>query len=79
MDLLTRKEAAQYLHIGITKLAALVKSGKIIYRQDTPGGKMLFSRTDLDHYDESRRVIQKRPVDIYGTFRKRRVKSSLSA
>lgn len=79
MDLLTRKEAAQYLHLGMTKFAALVKSGKIVYRQDVPGGKMLFSRSDLDCYDEGRKVVQKRPSNIYGTLRKRRVKGRISA
>ena len=72
MDLLTRREAAQYLHIGLTKFSELIKSGKIVYRQDKPGGKMLFECSDLNRYDESRKVVPIRPANIYGTYRKRR-------
>lgn len=71
--LMTRKAAAAYIGVGITKMAELTKAKKIPYLQDVPGGKMLFLRADLDAYNQSRRVVAPPPTPAYTTYRKRRV------
>lgn len=72
MELMTRKESAEYLRIGITKIASLISEGRLPYRQDKPGGKMFFDKRDLDAYDESRKMPKKIEPLHGGTFRKRR-------
>ena len=52
MKLYSRIEAANLLGIGLTTLDKLRKEGKIGYYQATPGGKVQFTRAQLDSYLE---------------------------
>lgn len=72
MELLTRKQAMEYLRIGSTKLWELTKENKIEVYQAVAGGKMLFDRQDLDRYIRSQIV---KPASLPGgmTLRKRRM------
>ena len=50
MKLYTRIEAAALLGVGLTTLDKLRREGKLDYYQVTPGGKVQFTRAQLDAY-----------------------------
>ena len=50
MKLYSRVEAAGMLGVGLTTLDKLRKEGKLGYYQATPGGKVKFTRAQLDAY-----------------------------
>lgn len=52
MKLYSRIEAAALLGVGLTTLDKLRKEGKSGYYQATPGGKVQFTRAQLDAYLE---------------------------
>ena len=52
MKLYTRIEAAAFLGVGLTTLDKLRKEGKLDYHQATFGGKVQFTRAQLDAYLE---------------------------
>ena len=52
MKLYSRVEAAGMLGVGLTTLDKLRKAGKLGYYQATPGGKVQFTRAQLDAYLE---------------------------
>ena len=57
MKLYPKQEAAEYLHIGMSTLNALIARGCIAYFKN-PGskGRVLFSEEHLDQYLESVKV-----------------------
>ena len=50
MKLYSRIEAAALLGVGLTTLDKLRREGKLSYYQATPGGKVQFTRVQLDDY-----------------------------
>lgn len=72
MNLLTRQQAMEYLHISSKKMWQLTRDRKISFHQDCPNGKMLFSEADLERYVESTKVSAP-VVKAYDTLRKKRI------
>ena len=73
MELLTRKEAAEYLRLSLRKLDALAAADQIrrVKLGEGKRGRVLFRRTDLDAYVQDNlsvdgRELERRVAEITG-------------
>lgn len=58
MELLTRKEAAQFLRISLRKLDSLASSGELPYSKIGSGlrSRVVYDKTDLEQYVRRQRI-----------------------